>query len=679
MLDVADPAERATQAETLMRAKKAVQFDATKPSYERTLPDGLIEKLLLSDVPVEIDNGIFFACDLSYETINARLTLRNCVFVAFRATAATFRSGIDMNGSAFGDLQLAHCDLLDADLKSITVANACEVEHAHVRGVLDLSASKFAILILAGASIDAHLVLDGAAATTINAQGLSVNMNLTATGAHIADDPHFSDWAVGGNVMLADAVFDALFSVSGVAVQGNFNIDGVTANAGVNFEKLSCTELSMKGAMIIGDAIVLNVKAPNVELDSAEIRGKLRFGQGSVGFLGLENATVGGQLALAFIQIQGANISGTHAAELFCLTADCNSVFANDAPRPSRFGSVTMLQSKFDSLWPANWDVSGTFALTASTIETVVIEHNNDIGSLVITDTKIGRTLIVRNNVVRGGVHLNRIAADGPVVFRSNTIAGNIDIERSAFGRLDFQAQALPKVLTCTSSTVDQLVFDKLTSTNASADDSPKGPSPPPRRYDGRTIDLENSTYEQITCSVVDLMRCLAPKPSRQQFVVLERALRRSGFDELGDIVYRAGRTRYTEAVKSTNPGIWIRGKIADWTTGYGLDIPRITMLTFAVPLIVFALVLVSPGTASESDAAQPCAGLQAWTTAAAAVFATYLGEGSTKAHLTECSLLGLLPAHALALPLRLLGLILIPIWLAIATGILKYADKSGD
>jgi hypothetical protein len=293
-------------------------------------------------------------------------------------------------------------------------------------------------------------------------------------------------------------------------------------------------------------------------------------------------------------------------------------------------------------------------------------------GTFVVLDTKITEGLFVGRNVVRGDVRLVNVATDGPVVFKDNAIPQRIDVRLSAFGRLSFTDQRLPPTLACTSSTMKQLMFDGVTRRHALTEEESE-------RYDGCVIDLESSTYEQIFCSVAELERHLAPKPSRQQFVVLERALRQSGFDELGDMVYRGGRTRYYERLKSTDVGIWLRGKIADVATGYGLSVARISRLTLIVPLVVFGLVLLSPGAASDSSAVHGCTAYPRWTTAATAVTATYLGEGSTEARLTECSLVHLVPAHALALPLRLLGMVLVPLWLVIATGLLKFAVKSGD
>jgi hypothetical protein len=561
----------------------------------------------------------------------------------------------------------------------------CSFAYSHTKGFLDLTSSTLGTLILVGTQVDGDLVAVGSTVTTLYAQGLSVKLNVMAMKAHFVTQISVDDLNVQGGLMLSGAIFDNLFKPTRVKAKGMFNLDGATFKASVMFDDVACATFSMSGANITGDTSIVDLDAGIVLLATTQFGGALRFERGCVrGVFDIRRVTVAGDFVLERTELQGGtDLAGVVAASLQLLDVTCADIYAQypitlalanaavaDVSRPSTFESVSVLRSDLKSLRPAQWDVRGELAVGSSTIGFCLIEDNH-VGSFVLSDTKFIDALFVGRTIFRDDVRLINVDAEGPVVFQGNTIQGSLDIRLSRFGRLDFNQQSLPQRLACTSSTVKQLRFDEFTSRRALKDDRR-------HRYDGCTIDLESSTYDQVICNVADLARSLAPKESRQQFVVLERALRQSGFDELADTVYRKGRTRYYESVKRTDFGVWLRGAIANWTTGYGLSVFRITVLTISVPLLLFFLVWLSPGTASVSDAAQSCTSNTGWTTAAAAVGATYLGEGSTKAHLTDCRLLGLVPAHGIALPLRLLGIILLPIWLVIVTGILKYAVKSG-
>jgi hypothetical protein len=686
VLEVADARERATQAEALLRAFQPVAFDVTKPLAERTLPSDLVAGLVADGIPVKIDGAAFPAVfELTNKTIDAAISMRNCAFASFAATHATFNAPVDMSGSSFGDLQLGYGQILEATLQRVLVSGMCWLAYAHVKGFLDVSGSVIETLVLVGAEVEGEIAAIGATVSALVAQGLSVQLNVMAMGTHFKGQVVLDHADVRGAVQLSGAVFDARFSPSRVKIKGTFDLDGAQFKSGVAIDELACATFSMSRSTVTGDAALFDLEAGNVLLAATEFAGALRFERGCVrGVFDVRRITVAGDFVIERTELQGGtDLAGVEAASLQLLDVTCADIYAyypielalsdagvTDVSRSSRFGWVSVLRSNLTSLRPARWEVAGEMRVSSSTIGYGLIEHDR-FGSFVVADTKLTEAFFVGQTSFGGDVRFINVAAGGPVVFQGNDIPDRLDVRLSTFGRLDFQRQRLPRTLNCTSSTANQLMFDGMTRRHALSKEERN-------RYDGSVIDLESSTYEQIFCSVSELTRHLAPKPSRQQFVVLERALRASGFDELGDMVYRDGRTRYYNRLRSTDLGVWSRGMIADWTTGYGLSVTRITLLTVIVPLVLFALVLLSPGTATEAAAPSTCAASPAWTTAAAAIGATYLGEGTTTAHLTECRLLGTIPAHALALPLRLLGLILVPLWLAIATGILKYAVKSG-
>ena len=665
-----------------VRAGQVVEFDPAEPAAERTLPGEFLEQAGSAGTTVVVRNAVFAApCVVDNVTFAHGLILENCAFGAFSAVAATFQLPIALKNCSFGSCSFRLAKICEAILTGITVPGVCAFDYAQVSGQLDLSGGTIETLILAGARVEGDLSAVSLTVTTLFAQALSVHGTLFAIGAHFLQQPTFDDVAVDGSALLMQATFDTFFRFARAKALGTFCLDAATFKGGLGVEGLSCATLSMAAATVHGNASFYDLDANNVLLGGSSFHGFLLFERGKVhGVFDVRAMVVDENLTMERIELDAINVAAVKAAALIFTDLTCADVYSDypDAGSSgagnSEFRYVSMIRSHIHSLRPARWIVPEELRVASGTLGYCLIEENH-VGGLRFTDVKITEACFVGKNEVEHDLVLLNAAVDGPTVLQNNTIGGTIAITLCQLNRLDLSGQTRPGKLSCTSSTIKQLRFDEETEKRASPDPSSnvvRGPE----RYRGRAIDLDSSSYDQVSCSTSDLLSALAPRRSRQQFIVLERALRNAGFDELGDAVYREGLNwYYGEVVRDFS--VRLRGQIANVTTGYGLSIARITAVAVAIPALAFLLLLASPGSVAYQGSAPGCVSVPSPGAVAVAAGQIFVNAGDAKVELTRCPVLGLVPASALALPLRILGMIVFPLWIVIATGILKYAVKN--
>lgn len=677
MAETDDSAKRGEAAEQAVRSRLAVTLDPAKPPAERTLPGDLLRRLAKAENTVVIRNAVFDApCNVDNVTFEQALILENCTFGSFSAVSATFELPITLKNCTFGSCSFRLADVSEAIMTGIEVADTCAFDYADVSGQLDFSGGTIATLILAGARVEGDLSAMGLTVTTLYAQGLSVRGTLFAIGAHFLQQPTFDDVEVSGAALLTRATFDAFFRFARGKAVGTFSLNAATLKGGLGVEGLTCATLSMAGATIQGDTSFYDLDARNVLLRGSAFHGLLLVERGAVhGVFDVRDIAVDGDLVMERVDLAAINVAGVRAASLIFTDLECDDLYADyaggagvpEAAGTSEFRYVSMIRSNVRSLRPYRWVVPEELRVASGTLGYCLIEENR-LGGLRFTDTKIGAGCFVGKNEIAHDVVLLNAAVDGPTVLKENAIGGAISITLCAMNRLDLARQTLPANVACTSSKIAQLRFDEHTERHAPG---------AAERYRDRLIDLDSSSYDDVSCSVAGLLSALARRPSRQQFIVLERALRNAGFDELGDTVYQAGRTWYYKHV-TRELSVRLRGWIADWTTGFGVSVMKITAVAVAIPVLAFLMLVVSPGSVADSGTPATCAAAPAPGAVALVVGQTFVGAGDAKVELTGCPVLHAVPARAVQLPLRILGMIVFSLWIVIATGILKYAVKSG-
>jgi len=289
------------------------------------------------------------------------------------------------------------------------------------------------------------------------------------------------------------------------------------------------------------------------DAEGSQFQSTLECDGGTIGHLKLDNCTFNQDLSLKNLTIKDSiilknvktenliRLYGTHTGRLSGEKITCREFQAE---------SVAVDQ---------NFELSGEIS------NTINLHGMNIGGTLKIENTQAPRLLASFITIQRGAV------------FRESSFEEIIDIEGAFIsGVTDLgNLKIFPKELNIKGGNLGSIY---LTSDDQDQDN-----------YVSTKIDLSDCVYAFLQCDHKKLMECFSDPSNRQPYLSLEKMLRRRGHEPEADDVYAFGR-RKTRPQEWNGHSSWIFKKFfdiaADWITGYGVEIWRICTFIFLTWLI---------------------------------------------------------------------------------------------
>lgn len=197
------------------------------------------------------------------------------------------------------------------------------------------------------------------------------------------------------------------------------------------------------------------------------------------------------------------------------------------------------------------------------------------------------------------------------------------------------------------------------------------------------TTDLRETTYQTLSAAVLPTLSSQMPFDI-QPYAAAEAFLRRSGRDDWADEVYYRRRVREGDLKPLWDPRRW-GDRFLRWTTGYGVRNWRTLLTVSAVPLAMTLFFTLVPFSSERSEPGKAAVQVQhlGVQDAFRLALASYIpGEADLGGPYkpSECFVFETgIRSASVALIAHLYGLILIPLGIASATGVLRYLGSASD
>ena len=514
---------------------------------------------------------------LDYITVTGPLVLVTCELEDVRAVNGTFENVVKLDGSTLSSMDLVgsvfervlllegvtvrgKASLWSTRMKSGLAASGLTVggdfcgTEIHVAASVDLTKAVFTgkvtferghvgkSLFLNGATCKSSVSFDGARTAHIDARDATFGSgdatfkggDVTLRGTRITgtlrlDRAHFEHAVIFEECRTRDltaggATFDGLVSFSSASVSAKMTIEDATFGAGLRIEGLQAGGWRMVRARFVaaaGIADAASIVAKNLDVsgdatfEQLDLAGDLTMTGGRFGgdllfrdvscrSLDLSGASVAGRLR--FEELAGAVDVGPHDTMLDVFKLENVSVAQDVVLRPRVQGNVML----------RGLSVQGWLDLRGLQVEgsgpPVAPQTQRQPASLRAQFLNVGRSVDI-NGTTRIDGELNLTGA-------------------KVNGALKLPASPLPPLVVLRSASLGALVFDGAAGLSETS-----------------RIDLVNCVYgglEADHCWLMERQLVTQPHdiPNRQPFLALERNLRTSGRDVEADEVYFRGRRR---------------------------------------------------------------------------------------------------------------------------------------
>ena len=403
-----------------------------------------------------------------------------------------------------------------------------------------------------------------------------------------------------GDVLAQRSRFYGGVSVDDVAIALVFNARRAHFYAAVGMNGGSTTDLNfdrcdLRGALEIRNVrvaarlILANADLHDVTIENVAVAGSL-FCEGArfLGAFRLENLRVAGHVGLGrsrdarpasfargtiwngAVVEQGVDFTGLRAAEttlnltgtrigadLTLVDVDVCDIDLSGSQIGGRFLAKDVRCRR--SLKCANVTIEQDVTFSAAAAFASVDLYGTIVrGTLTIADTTIASLKALFLNVGRDVAivrcTITSIAFDGATVAGTTDLRGAVALTTLRLRGGTFGAIAL---------------MESLHATDAER-----------AKFEPASIDLAESAFAFVQADPFVLMTCFVDKTDRQPYLTLEQSLRRRGFDAQADAVYVRGRRN--ARAKLTRPS-----RVGDWLawacTGYGTSFTRVIVLLVIV------------------------------------------------------------------------------------------------
>ncbi len=300
----------------------------------------------------------------------------------------------------------------------------------------------------------------------------------------------------------------------------------------------------------------------------------------------------------------------------------------------------------------------------------------------------VGTNVDFTEATFRGKANFNSAKIQGHAVYYKGTFEGKVDFSGAAFGgggafaevrfngpvsffasRFDMDAGFGQSVFGADVSFLNasfRTVFFGL----------PQGPAT--TKFNGK-IDLRGCTYDRIHPISIweELMERLDPY-DRQPFTLLEGTLRRPGEEHLANkVYYKRKRVESRQITLRRTPGSWVLDRFLGALTGYGVKLWRLSVV---IPIIVLvgALIFQIDGAVEPNQgpnptgASVPCLKYREAVWVSLGFFLPVETPSGSEWKPSSRSLWGIIRFTSFATLWKLLGWILVPVWVAGVSGLLK-------